>query len=569
MRRNRVGARRAPLEDALAVDYNLGATPPFISFPKARNPARWQCTLRGLCAFTCFLLVSPVLVITIFSVTNTPLSTAYRPLRNPSFEAARYRAAEQNSPTFSQWWYVMITDALTNETFSIGLGAFRGANESGGWVKSKTSGGGATGAAALPIARLTAPFTALAAAPPPAFDIRVSSGAPHAADSEFHLSAIDHRTLALRVNLRDEHGSPDYAWADLTFERTYGVFGTGEALAPPRGPPEACALANLPFAYASRVRGSLCVAGGCGRGDAPLTPVSALHTFSENARWRAYIESTVTCGEFPAPGERGLAPELYPWKWMWAISPTTSSEGGADNNGNQGAGQLARGGTELGEVGLVMSAARLAVPLLPRSLSESWVVELDVEGVFAFIDLPSFRLSAINVTLALASARAPFSLMDRLMSSSRGSPLLLSTSPDSGTLRGVTLSHGEWANFTDSHGTARIPLRQTLRMSSDFYAVAATFITTPSHYTRLAVRYTGHDGSPRITSDFRASAARAYIRIAEVGTNEEGVARAPPYAEDAPHVEVQAHYGRLVFEGYAVHNALEFAYHADFKESFH
>lgn len=473
-----------------------------------------------------------------------PLSREYKPIRNPPWSSARWRGGEQPFAAFSQWWYVMLTDAETGATFSVGLGAFRGTNESGGWLRYKGQRGGTAPAERVP--QLSLPFSRFSAAPAPEFDVRVDGDGGaflrlrEAGAGGLRLSA----SLPAPASAGPGAAPAGWAWVELDLTRVYGVFGTGEARAPSEGGGrEGCALANLPFAYDSEVEGELCLGGGCGRlGQAGL-PGSALRV-ERGPRWRAYVESTVHCGAFPAPGPRARArPERFPWKWMLAVAPPGSP----------------RGGRETGEVGLVMSQARLpvALPLLG---------EVDAEGAFFFLDLPSLRVGGVNVTLGRQCV---------LCAAAAGGGAALPGE----RLTALHLEEGEWEELPDDgHGAAALPLRQSLLLVGPRHAAAVTFATSPDHYARLAIKYKTEAGEPRVVSDFRATHARAYLRVVELDGGGAAAAGEPaegeegggqPLPEDAPHVDGALSRfpgARLLFQGYAPHNGLEFAYHAAFRE---
>lgn len=567
------------------------------------------------------------------------MSRSYAALRNPPWSAARWRADEHpDEVTFAQWYYAMLTDAQTNDTYSLGIGGFRGANESGGWLRRRRHLG--VGAPEpRPPPTLSVPFTSLTAASAPSFDVTINGadGAP----ALIRLQALSPMTLALTMALPPPaeiaallpvgaaSSSIGWAWAELEFERVYGVFGgTGRAEAGP--PTEACGLANLPFAYDSLARGRICVAGGCGRlaagalgggdGEAELlTSASSAIVVDASPRWRAYVESTVTCGQFPRPGavHGGVDGSEYPWKWMWAVVPPTAaaSEPARTDDTSPPLQMPPRDGSIVGEVGLVMSYARLAVPLpappaafaaalqsfgsvaaTDAATVEPWLIDLDVDAIFIFADMPETietaggggehpaRLGASNVSVALAS-RGGGALVDwtleRLLSPG-GLGVLRAASPEAGALASATVEHSDWALFEDVHGRAALPTRQTARLTTAKYALAATFATLPAHYARLAFAYDAaeSDGSAprrRVVSDLRAAAASAYLRIAALsggggGSGSDGSSGSngwddlpsAPLPGDAPHVRLPPGFGRLLFQGYAPHNALEFAYHAPY-----
>lgn len=107
------------------------------------------------------LAVIVALVAGLLSGSGRPwaLLRTYSALHNPPWAAGRWRGGEHAEATFNQWWYLMVTDLETNDTWSMGIGGFRTGRKgapghSGGWMKVKRGGG--SPAVALP--RFTVPF---------------------------------------------------------------------------------------------------------------------------------------------------------------------------------------------------------------------------------------------------------------------------------------------------------------------------------------------------------------------------------------------------------------------------
>jgi hypothetical protein len=287
--------------------------------------------------------------------------------------------------TFNQWWYLMITDLETNDTWSLGIGGFRSGRRgapghAGGWLKVKRGGSGP--AASLP--RFTVPFELLEA--DDTLNVRVwrngADAAAHDPDvAALRIDVLDASTLRIRAALGsplppDANGKVDYSsGADITLTRVHGVIGSDASAA------EECRIANVPFAYASTATGRLWIsAGNQSSGsldDSAKDSGSAAAVTLEptsGPRFRAYLETTWGC-TFPSP-PLGGDPLRYPWKWMWAVVP---------------------GAAGVGDLGVLVNNARLSVPLAGSVLPS---VAMDVQGTFAFIDLPGgVRIAAVNVTL--------------------------------------------------------------------------------------------------------------------------------------------------------------------------
>jgi hypothetical protein len=221
-----------------------------------------------------------------------------------------------------------------------------------------------------------------------------------------------------------------------------------------------------------------------------------------------------------------------------------------------------------GEIGLVVSNARMGIPVLelphwavaPLSLSgvggdpasgaaagaakgRTHVVSLVTQGTFAFIDLPDRRIAAVNVTLFDGSPAAAV-------------PAILATSDevsalDAGPGCGLWMELGDWQPFADAGGATLLPLQQTLRLVTRSHNVTVAFQSHASDFVRLPVRYRDSfdNGAQKYVSDFRASFSSAFISIAEKTGKE----------NDAP--------WEVLFEGFTPHNAIEFAFHAPFTPS--
>ena len=291
------------------------------------------------------------------------LLRTYAAQRNPAWAAGRWRGSEHPDATFSQWWYLMVTDLDTNETWSLGIGGFRSGRRgapgtAGGWVKVKRAGEGA--ATALP--RFTVPFSLLEA--DEELGVRVwRDGAdvrnPDAA--ALRIDVLDESTLRIRAALGSPLEGGGYSsGADVVLTRIHGVIGSDPAAK------EECRIANVPFSYAASISGHFWIGAGDGNtgsladagaqlgatGGSSGGSASVTMSAADGPRFRAYLETTWGC-TFPSPLE-GADPLLYPWKWMWAVVPGEAAAAGAS-------------GAE--DVGVLVNHARLAVPLVPGVIS--------------------------------------------------------------------------------------------------------------------------------------------------------------------------------------------------------
>lgn len=556
------------------------------------------------------------------------LARNYEVYRNPDWSGARWRADEYpNENSFSQWWYMMITDAETKNTWSVGIGGFRGDDTSGAWVKVKKGANGEGDPKHYSVKpTLTVPFAYLEAREN-ALDARVwrrKPGHDESPDAEpaVTIRALDDQRIEVKVDLSEEYEGG--AGAHLVFTRDYGVLGYGAMNnTKEEAGKEHCHIVNIPFAYASRVEGRLWIGGE--EVDVSSSEVSengkretgpAVGAFDHSPRFRAYVESTWGC-TFPQPEREGLDLSLYPWKWLWGVVPTSAGGGAASTTEMPN-----RAGEVKGEVGFVVSNARIGqkVPLpnwfmeiisQPFGLPHPWLV--DIEGTFAFIDLPDRRIAAVNVTAFEGSkpfASIPISELSKkaengvnsILSRVRGEkaePLVslplsqqnktvhlggqfsvLSAGPvEVETVRAVWMEHSNWQGYNDQFGHSTLPMDQTLKLITDKYAVAIVVKGNPNDFTRLPVKYTNKDGKKKIVSDFRSSFSNTYLRVLEkpvdaFGDDPNSVQKVEAFMASAKlsnqkgrpaDAQLPTEYSHVLFEGFVPHNAAEFAYHAPFE----
>jgi len=240
----------------------------------------------------------------------------YSAERNPAWGAARYRAVEHaDNPLFNQWYYNMVSDAATGAMVSFGFGGFKADGIAGGWLKVKGLPGvadyathawpeewhpfdhmAADGSLNVRIYRRPPTSLPAAAADGSAADSATSAlGAARANATRYALAAVAADDVLFEMRVLDDRRlrytavfSDGGASLDLVFTRTYGTYSGDEK----------CNIANLPFAYASTVEGSVRV------GDITLN-------FDASPRYRGYAESTWGC-TFPRPGVDGDDPIDFP-----------------------------------------------------------------------------------------------------------------------------------------------------------------------------------------------------------------------------------------------------------------
>lgn len=485
------------------------------------------------------------------------LSHHYEPRLNPAWGAARWRADEHpTQTTFNQWWYMMITDTHTNVTYSIGLGGFRGDWVSGGWIRRKRPGvpyrskdfpelrvsfESLVSRGDLDVSIYSTPEEAAATTSPAAAGA-ASTPLPQPAIA---LRAVSDDTLDLRVRMPG-----DATGADVRFRRVYGVLGYGRTAPNATGSAEECSVANIPFAYASRVTGRLWfVDPATGEREVVDMPGDDHDDSSSGGRFRAYVESTWAC-RFPEPPQgASVDPITYPWKWMWAVvPPAASSSSPLAATAAPLTPPAPRSGSERGEVGLVVSNARLGMPL-------GALGSIDTHGTFAFLDLPhGRRIAAVNVTVFDTSA-LPL-------------PLLLAAPEEVHELRAVYMEHGNWADVTDEYGTAPLPMRQTLTLVTDRYYVRVEYASEPRDFARIPVKYLSLAGYQKTISDFRASFSTVRILVAENTLGSGGSSGEAPVevVPVPPGRGIPPVYNHLLLDAVAPHNGVEFAYHAPYAE---
>lgn len=508
------------------------------------KPQPWRKRARLWPATSMALLVLLAAILTKQFKRLFPISKEYEAMRNPPWSAARWRAGEHSDKdTFSQWYYAMVTDAESKITYSLTLGGFR-AKGATGWLKARH-----VDSEDDTIAKFEVPFSAIQHSND--VDVTISDSVTGDFAS---LMALDGDRLQLRFKI----GASS---ADVIFTRTYGAFGSGKSALPASqgGKAEECLVANLPFAYASLVDGSIRLA-------TPQQSSSALrpsehdpdlgvwvHSVSpapgDGPRYRGYVESTWGCTFPQGGGDDPSTAHLYPWRWMWWVAPAQPASSNDDSSISSRVvdSELPPSEHSLvsgGEVGLVVSNARMAIPILPSLLNVTQRVDLDVQGTFAFLDFPHRRIAAANVTIFDGSP-------------SWAVPLLLAAPDDIQPLLGLWMELGDWQPYSDAHGSASLPMRQVLRLLTSEWDVTVTYLSKPSQFVRLAVRYNDeHDGGrEKVVSDFRASFSQASIRVMRTA---DATAAATDGSGGKP---------RLYFEGATLHNAVEFAFHAPYKEA--
>jgi hypothetical protein len=222
---------------------------------------------------------------------------------------------------------------------------------------------------------------------------------------------------------------------------------------------------------------------------------------------------------------------------MWAVAPalppadaglqTRSADTGASLTDTQRAylTQAARVGSERGEVGVVVANARMYHDGLGV-----------ITGTFAYIDAPALHIAAANVTL--------------WDDTSLRFPLLLASSADADELLSLTMDHGGFEPVEDALGPARLPMWQILRVVTRRFRVRVAYASRPDDFVRLIVKYKDWRGEDNACSDFRGTFSATRITI------EERARESALSSSDA------ADAWSTVFDGYAPHNAVEFAYHA-------
>ncbi|RYG52282.1 hypothetical protein EON67_01595 [archaeon] len=175
---------------------------------------------------------------------------------------------------------------------------------------------------------------------------------------------------------------------------------------------------------------------------------------------------------------------LVQWKWMWLTLPV-----GAHGNANVPGVPAGRRGVIDGEVGAVISSARFEDSKLGT-----------LTATFAYIDLPTFRVSSTNVTL------------ENLLPTQV--PLLLATEKNAGYVMRTEMKHADFMPFTDALGTAQVPRTQTLSVGTTLFEAAISFSTHATDYVRLPLRYVDDEGKWQVCSAFRATHSRASLYVA-------------------------------------------------------
>jgi len=492
------------------------------------------------CRSSVFVIFLSILlhVYTYYSRYNTrwALSTNYEAEgQQPKWSVARWRGLYEH-PTnnaFSQWLYVMVTDTETLTTWSIAIGGFRGGDRAGGFMRVKSRLSPYQSKTTFDIPSLTVPFHYLVGNPH-TLNVQVYDQSPPSTESIInsdniiepilHIEAINDYQVRVKINIHNT-SIGNIGKVDLLISRTYGVFAFGTVnYSSFQTKPEDCTVANLPFSYAAKVDGTLQI------NDWKSNPSSS------SSQWRAYLESTWGC-TFPQSAGNTDEKE-YPWKWLWAIVPESGS--------------YPRGGRVSGEIGLIVSNARMVIqPFLNTTFFDK--ITISCQGTFAFIDLPNIRIGTANVTL--------------LDNTNYHLPALMTASSNTLGLHHVYMVHSEWVNFEDEYGKALLPMLQILHIETVEYYAIAVYRSEPTHFLRLPVRYTDQDGQNKVVSDFRATFSSAFLRIAAKVNKNSTIEPGRSTITDAPkEAMLPEKYTDILFEGYIPHNAAEFAYHAPFND---
>lgn len=146
----------------------------------------------------------------------------------------------------------------------------------------------------------------------------------------------------------------------------------------------------------------------------------------------------------------------------------------------------------------------------------------------------------------------------------------------------ASLSHANFQPFEDAFGRASLPLEQTLVLRTTEHAAVIAYRSRSAEYVRIAVPYeapappdsgSGEGGTvTRVVSDFRASFSDAFIVVTRRGPRQgpESDSRSSRYS-GPPALAAHARallpegYDDVLFEGWAPHNGLEFAYQSPFE----
>lgn len=88
----------------------------------------------------------------------------------------------------------------------------------------------------------------------------------------------------------------------------------------------------------------------------------------------------------------------------------------------------------------------------------------------------------------------------------------MQSSASEGYMKLLQVDRGDWSDFTDAYGTARLPLRQNFTFASSVFQVQVNFTSTIGDYFRAPV-VIERQGQVALYSDFRAVGVPAHISI--------------------------------------------------------
>ena len=226
---------------------------------------------------------------------------------------------------------------------------------------------------------------------------------------------------------------------------------------------------------------------------------------ADSVRYRAYAAASWGC---QLPHTRTQPAITHPWTWLWLVVPAAESD-------------------DRPEISFCLGTARL----------ESGIGLGSLHGGVSVMGVGSELVGAV-------SAQAYHGSWHQLP---------LQSAASDGYLSRFNYSLSQWANLSDEVGPYSVPLVQSYTVLTRQWRVDVTFTSPPAAFFRAPVAVEDTKSARlRLFSDFRACNNDVQLRVAR-----------RRWSGDTSKGEEEAVVERVVYEGAAAINAVEYAYEAE------